>query len=613
MNRRDFLLTTGLTAGGAIAGFPHSAHLLAGEAEGRIRWQRSTSSRLFSSVTCDGSPLIATDSAGLLDGACRLNSEVAEQATRLSPIQWSARHGPLQVRLSHRLHKSDSSPDEDLLEATLAVNNESDQPQQIELTFSTSAQPARATVQQQAYLPLNAAGLHGDMRFASLGVKKFLKDCNLSLDREEFRGHYLEPGASYPVERETNALLLVPAVDIQQPPQPWHIALFASPEQPARFRSQVGADGRRIWQVGRVVTIPARQSMEQSCWLMIHKGDASTAWKAFHRYGHDERYSPIGWAHDFKVHYYDYLSSAAGRDGHRGDGYDAALTHFREFHVGLGTQHGYYLCLGDHIHPDRKTWLSMQGDNQGPVRMSIAKLKERIKATRATGTKAGIYMHLTVLDDASDTFYSQLATGRRISTDGQPMRFGWNGPDVKGNLWWMSIASPEWREHLLQQAQWIMEILQPDAICMDETFSGIGYDEAHDRSGPLSPHAIKFFQELHALVRSFGDEKAFFTSDCSMSGFSLWADGDVGDHAYPNSLGHPLYRQEPVRYLAALGDKPWRPCAWHFRHMWKHQMALARQVGAGVGVSNGWIEYSGLHGLPAAERSRIIRDIESIL
>jgi hypothetical protein len=177
----------------------------------------------------------------------------------------------------------------------------------------------------------------------------------------------------------------------------------------------------------------------------------------------------------------------------------------------------------------------------------------------------------------------------------------------------MSIAAPEWREHLLQQARWIMDILQPDAICMDETFAGIGYDEFPERAGPLSPHAIQFFQQMRALVRSFGEDRAFFTSDCSKTGFSLWADGDVGDHAYANSLGDPLYRQEPVRYLAALGDKPWRPCAWHFRQMWKHQMALARQVGAGVGVSNGWLEYTGLHGLSQKERIDIIRDIESLL
>jgi len=148
---------------------------------------------------------------------------------------------------------------------------------------------------------------------------------------------------------------------------------------------------------------------------------------------------------------------------------------------------------------------------------------------------------------------------------------------------------------------------------MDETFAGIGYDQTGGCRSSISPHSILFFKKLHSLVRSFGRNKALLTSDCSMSGFSLWADGEVGDHAYPSLLGNPLYRQEPVRYLAILGDKPWRPCAWHFRHMWKHQMALARQVRSGVGVSNGWIEYSGLHGLPDEERQRLIRDIETLL
>jgi len=47
--------------------------------------------------------------------------------------------------------------------------------------------------------------------------------------------------------------------------------------------------------------------------------------------------------------------------------------------------------------------------------------------------------------------------------------------------------------------------------------------------------------------------------------------------------------------------------------MWKHQMTLARQAGSGVGVSNGWIEYSGLHDLPDEERQRLIRDIETLV
>jgi hypothetical protein len=82
-----------------------------------------------------------------------------------------------------------------------------------------------------------------------------------------------------------------------------------------------------------------------------------------------------------------------------------------------------------------------------------------------------------------------------------------------------------------------------------------------------------------------------------------------GDHAYPSLLGHPLYTQEPVRYLAALDDKPWRPCAWHFQHTWDTQMKLARQVGAGVGVSNGCVEYTGLVRLPADVWTKMLADI----
>ena len=175
----------------------------------------------------------------------------------------------------------------------------------------------------------------------------------------------------------------------------------------------------------------------------------------------------------------------------------------------------------------------------------------------------------------------------------------------------MSVASPAWREHLLQQARWIMELLDPDAIVMDETFAVLGYDHHPHRRGPLGPHGIEWMRQMRALGASFGPDKAFLTSDCAISNMVMWADGDAGDHAYAGLLGHPLYRRAPVRYLAALGDKPWCPCAWHFRRFWPEQMELARTVGAAVGVSNGWLEYTGLARLPSSVRQRMIRDVES--
>ncbi|TWT84452.1 hypothetical protein CA13_59300 [Planctomycetes bacterium CA13] len=612
MKRRNFLLTAGAASSALASPFLNSASLFAQQTDVSVRWLKDGNSGLFTSVACEGKPLSASNETPLIRAICRVWKSPDASSSTLETHQPDTPHGPLDIELKHRLQRSGSQFGEDLLNATVRVRNTSDQDQQVEVTFVSEACPDPTSVDQSLYIPLNVAGFTRDKRFASLGMENFLSDCNVQLERNELRCHYLEPMASYPSERTTTALMLVPVVDISSASQPWRIGLFTKSDEPMRFRSEVTPEGKRVWHIGRVITIPAGETIEEACWMMVHRGDASVAWKAFHEFAHDDPYPRIDWTHEFKVHYYDFLSSAAGKDGVRGDGYDADVKRFREFHVGMGTQHGFYPYLGDFIHPDRKTWYAMQGDEKGPAEMSLATMARRIKDTRAAGAKAAIYMHLTLFDDASPLF-SKLADCRRVDSNGKPMTFPWNGPDVKGQCWWMSIASEQWRDHLLEQARWIMEILGPDAICMDETFAGIGYDEAPDRAGPISPHAIDFFKELHALVRSFGDDKAIFTSDCSRSPFCLWADGDVGDHAYGSSLGNPLYRQEPVRYLAALGDKAWRPCAWHFRHMWKPQMALARQVGSGVGVSNGWIEYTGLNQLPAEEKDRMIRDIESLL
>ena len=610
MKRRQFLLGTGIAAGSSIAGLTLPAHLLATQQASRIRWRRAPTAALFSSVSFDGAQLAPHGVGGLLDARIQLWQDRQRPPTVLRPTSNRATHGPLSVELRHTLSSSDAPQGKNVLRAVLRIRNDSDRPQQVEICFTTSAQPCPDSA-QQLYLPLSAAGLQHDQRFAALGASGFLSDCRQQLGQETFTCHYLEPQASHPDDRTTTALLLVPVVHIQHPQTSCRLALFTSADKPVRFRSLVDNGGNRSWHVGRVVTLPPHANTAESCWLMIHTSGAIAAWQAFHRHAHSELHPALDWPRAFRVHYYDFLSSAGGRNGHRGDGYDADVPHFPAFHVGMATQHGYYPALGDFIHPDRKEWSAMRGDKHGAVHMTIDKMAARIRATRAAGAKAAIYMHLTLFDDSSGLF-PKLRDARRVGEDGQPMPYPWHGPDVAGTCWWMSVAAQAWRQHLLQQAQWIMEILNPDAICVDETFAGIGYDQATERVGPISPHAISFFRDLRTLVRSFGPDKAVFTSDCSMSAFVLWADGDVGDHAYPGLLGNPLFRQAPVRYLGALGEKPWRPCAWHFQHMWKYQMALARQVGAGVGVSNGWLEYTGLHNLPANDRVRIIRDIESL-
>jgi hypothetical protein len=613
MNRREFFAQTLVTTGGLLSlpSCVRESPLARGTPIRRIHWSRAAKSRLFSAVSLDGASLVRGDTPGLLEGGSRLLDEPPAQMTWLNAGRPVATDGPLRSELGHQLRDSGRGLGEDMLEATLTVRNTSGQPQRVELAFATSAQPSAAIEQQQVSVPLSAAGGSGDDRFAALGVTGFLQDCHQRVGRGEFQAHYLEPMASYPAERLTRALLLAPVVDISHPQAAVRIGLFTSSLEPRRFSTLDPAGPSAGWCMGRCVTLPPGQGITERCWLLLHEGDARVAWQTFHRFAHREDHPLIAWTCEFKVHYYDFLSSTGDEKGKRGGGYEADVPHFREFRVGLATQHGYYPWLGDYIHPDRATWQAMRGDKQGAAEMSFDKMRARLQATRAAGAKAAIYLHPVLLDDAAP-LDPKLRDSVLVDAAGERVPYPWQGPDTAGKNWRASLASRQWREHLLQQAQWIMEILKPDAITVDETFAGLGYDYHPDHAGPTSGAAIDFYRRLRSLVRSFGTDKAVFTSDCSMAPFVLWADGECGDHAYDSLLGHPLYRQEPVRYLAALGDKPWRPCAWHFQHAWEMQMKLARQVGAGVGVSNGWIEYTGLARLPAEVKTRMLRDIQSL-
>jgi hypothetical protein len=45
---------------------------------------------------------------------------------------------------------------------------------------------------------------------------------------------------------------------------------------------------------------------------------------------------------------------------------------------------------------------------------------------------------------------------------------------------------------------------------------------------------------------------------------------------------------------------------------WEHQVDLARKTGAGVSLSNGWMEYAGLSRLIPATRERILKDLAEL-
>ncbi len=604
MDRREFISVSGATLLSAMA----TADRVFGKEPGRstgspVAWRRHEPSKLFDRVVVEGQPLIDTkEGVGVFDGFCRsIEDGKLGKEVLLGCAKPKGTDGPVRLALAHRLHSSKGDSKEDLLEATLTLVNTSKRPCEVLAGFLTGVRPCHSAADQRMYLPITARGMNR---------KPKQHDCRQAVGSEGYLAHYFEPEASDPRQIPGQAILLAPVVDIFSKKDPYRVALFSSSIEPVFFQALEGPSSRG-WRMGRRMRLDPGQSVELKAYLLLHPGDASEAWAAMHRFAHKEDFTPPEWTRQFRVHYYDFLSSAEA-DGRRGGGYDVDLKHFGEFHVGMATQHGYYFALGDYLHPDRKQWQAMPTDPKGPAPMSIEKMKARVEATRRAGTHPMIYLHYTLFDDGTP-LYEKLKDSIQVDAAGKPVRFGWQGPDVIKKSWKMSVASPAWRDHLVQQAQWVMELLKPDGIVLDETFTAFGHDHHPNRRGPLMAAGIELMRRLRKTVRSFGADKALFASDCSMGSFCLWGDGEGGDHCYDRLLGHPLYRQEPVRYLAPLGTKAWQPCAWLYKTLWSVQMDLARKVGAGVSLTNGCGDSFGLTRLPEDVKRQMLRDIESLV
>ncbi len=586
MNRRLFLA---LCASGALPGAaatPRRLHCPRVSLDNalRIAWRKPAGSDVFEGVECDGYPLVFRGSHGVL----------------------SASSGSEKLPVRHRLLRVRGTGGEDALEATVTLRNTGTRSETQTLTFATSTHPVRTYGAERVHFPLNA-GPHQQLK--PLGMTALL-ECDQPAPRNF--AYYLEPAGSDPKTTTTPRLLLIPLACRHNPAVPWKVSLFGTPERPWKLASVDTSQGETGWTASTRITLQPGESITEKFYLLIHSGGPEVAWQAFHQLAHPDPLTPIAWLDDVKVHYYDYLSPG-GAGGKRGLGYEEDAAHFRECQVGLATQHGYYPVWGDFIHPDRKTWLAMPSDAQGPVEMSLEKLRERCRLARSAGAKAALYLHAGGFDPTSRAA-RQLEDAVQIGPDGKRQIYAWDGPDiaVANASWSMSMAAPEWRKYLLQQAQWIMELINPDAIVVDETFAGLGYDHHPSRKGIISPHMIQWTRDLRKLLRGFGPDKALLTSDCSLSSFVMWADAEGGDHVYSSMLGAAAYRRAPVRYLSALGRRPWIPCAWNTQSLWAEQMDFARKTGAAVGVGNGWIEFAGLAGLPPALRRKMIADINTL-
>jgi hypothetical protein len=624
MDRRLFVnsfLSAGMTAAAAPAlfsGIKPELNMAPGarqtpETAGQplsIRWTRAGKSPCYDQAVCQGVPMVVRGGHGLMTAEAALESAPVERL-QIGPAGVPGQVGGCRMTFDHRLHQWGGIGQENVLEGRITLRNDGDRLCALTAGFSSSARPYSWGGEDRVLLPLSAAVLENWSAIQGMDNDPY-QECDqfaghASENSQPIVCHYLEPEESDAGVHETRGPLLIPCIDLSHPDVAWHLAFFADSERPWRIASFGTPQGECGWSFSTRLRLAPREETTLRCFLLIHSGKVQSAWRAYHELAHTEGFPPIAWPRDVLVHYYDFLGPGS-KPGKRGTGYDEDLPLFRTFHVGLATQHGYYPGYGDFIHPDRKQWLAMPSDIGGPVEMTHEILKARIRATRQQGAKASIYIHQIAFDDASPAA-SKLMDTVMISREGKPMQMYWKGPDVAGRLWMMSVAAPQWRQHLLQQVQWIMELLDPDSITIDESYFCVGYDYHPDRRDGLSKHLIAFMKDLRRLVRNYGSEKAIFTSDCGFTSFVQWADGDASDH---ESMWHELYRKPPVRYCSALGDKPWLPCLWRPMGFWPYQVDLARKVGAGVSLSNGWMEYAGLSRLMPAARERILSDLEEL-
>jgi|GEM_PF-528180 hypothetical protein len=578
-----------------------------------VRWEKSPGALHYANAWCGDVPLVYRGHAGLVTVTSGRGDRWPETSLSFEPNALAPLPQPVRQRVRQRLRRGTAA--RDVLETEVTLVNRGKVAVPVLLDFSSSAHPSLSRTHERVHLPLSAAGLATHWAIKEIIAESPLLEADHVLgvpgeNAAAFSCHYLEPRASGCQEIKTRAPLLIPLVQLSQPVAALRLSFFAGAGRAWRIVFAGNMCGAGGCSFGTQFLLQPGQTVTERFWVLAHYGAPEEAWRVFHALAHHRR-STVRWLRETKVHYYDFLSPAA-LQGRRGLGFDADCKRFREFGVGMATQHGYYPYMGDYVHPDRRRWTAMASDRFGGFTMSLDLMRRRIARTRAQGARAAVYLHASGLDSASPCAAS-LHHAIAYDSSHQPLELTyWRGPETVGTLWHMSMAAPAWREHLLQQAEWIMELLEPDALLVDETFSGVGHDFHPNRNCALSPGAIEFYQALRQLVHRHGPDKALLTSDCSLASFVLWADGEAGDHAYTTLLGHPLYRKEPVRYLAALGDRPWVPCAWQFVGFWPEQVELARKTGCGVGVSAGWIEYTGLCHLPREFEKQILEDVRGL-
>jgi len=116
MKRRNFIIQSSIAGSGLLV-LPSFSEF--GNSGKPVRWIKI--GKLFSSVACDGNPLLTNNQ--LLDVSLKLTDDSSESRIDLGTSSPTFQNRVFKAELEHRLINSNNG--EDLLQATLSIDNQS--------------------------------------------------------------------------------------------------------------------------------------------------------------------------------------------------------------------------------------------------------------------------------------------------------------------------------------------------------------------------------------------------------------------------------------------------------------------------------------------------------
>lgn len=263
--------------------------------------------------------------------------------------------------------------------------------------------------------------------------------------------------------------------------------------------------------------------------------------------------------------------------------------------------HGWYDSVGRYCFNEKTGTLDGTWTNRiRGIELTLADLHRRIAYAKEKGFRVLMYFADGVLSGKGLPDFN----AGFVMEEG-----GWNGPDVIGGPYHKNIACESVSDFYRNYAKALFSEFaqQADGFVWDETFyvkaGNIGTDRYR---GYVDRRQMRLVRELSAILHSFGQDKAFFTSDCigeeeyfnDVPPYALLADGCYQDsHNRPSFWSYGIF----PNYRNVIWSCNWTPLT-NFRYT----VFGVYAYNTPVVFTNGWGDDRGFSEMSADEKNKFI-------